>query len=133
MKLTLSINDFVHKSKPMQQCVKIKCTWRWMKCYIQVVWNQRRYCSLPIMHCFQWDILHRWTCGSSETKTYLKCKIWNDFLITNNPCDSIYKISNWKQCIVERPLYLLWCEIAKELDTLTTRFRLWLLRRFFEP
>ena len=25
--------------------------------------SQIRYCSLPTMHRFQWDILYRWSCG----------------------------------------------------------------------
>ncbi len=25
--------------------------------------SQRRYCVLPTMHCFLWDILYRWSCG----------------------------------------------------------------------
>ncbi len=36
---------------------------------------QRRYGVLPTMHCFQWDILYRWSYGAIAMKTCLKCKI----------------------------------------------------------
>ena len=31
-------------------------------------WSKRRYETLPIMHCFQWVILYRWSCGATVTK-----------------------------------------------------------------
>ena len=64
---------------------------------------------LPTMHCFEWDILNRWSYGllvmkyvfRSHTNLASIC-----FDINTDPHDHLYKTSHWKQCIVESMWYL---------------------------
>ncbi len=49
--------------------LKVWCWCRYM-CNqgCNAMYQKRRYCVLPRMHCFQWDLLYRWSCGTIVIK-----------------------------------------------------------------
>ncbi len=44
----------------------------WISCHldrrVKILAIFLRYCHIPTMHCFQWDILYRWLCEMLVTK-----------------------------------------------------------------
>ncbi len=53
------------------------------------IYAKRRYEALPIIPCFQWDMLYRRSCGAIASY------------------DHLYKISHWKQGMMGSAFYLL--------------------------
>ncbi len=90
--------------------------------------TQRRYYDLPTMHCSQWDILYRWSCGSLEMKHTLGIRrhLNLSFQVgsaAKDPHDHLYNKSHWKQCIVGRSQYLIWDRPLKQYYKIYSKVR----------
>ena len=68
--------------------------------------------ALPIMPCFQWDTLYRWSCGAIIVMKHIYNERLGSILLMKvcfitPPHDVLNKISHLKQCIMGSASYLL--------------------------